>query len=105
MRSPRRAVAPATSIPTVAAATQARLRATSLGPTKAGHGTELVGRILRRLKRLVRSEQSLDPGRPGQNTEALAAARQHGGLDADGTMGQSNFPPGYVKADDGRPRH
>lgn len=64
-----------------------------------------MGRILRRLKRLVRSEQSLEPGRPGENTDALAAARQHGGLDASGAMGQSNFPPGYVKTDDGRPRH
>ena len=64
-----------------------------------------MGRILRRLKRLVRSEQSLEPGRPGANTDALAAGRQHGGLDANGTMGQSNFPPGYVKTDDGRQRH
>lgn len=64
-----------------------------------------MGRIFRRLKRLVRFEQSLEPARPGENTDALAAARQHGGLDATGTMGQSNFPPGYVKADDGRPRH
>ena len=64
-----------------------------------------MGRILRRLKRLVRSEESLDPGRPGANTDALAAARQHGGLDDSGAMGQSNYPPGYVKTDDGRPRH
>ena len=35
-----------------------------------------MGRILRRLKRLVRSEESLDPGRPGQNTDALRRGRQ-----------------------------
>jgi hypothetical protein len=65
-----------------------------------------MGRIWRRLKRLRRSEQSLDPGRPGKNTDALAAGRQHTGLDASGTMGQSNYPPGYVPtADEGRPRH
>jgi hypothetical protein len=64
-----------------------------------------MGRILRRLKWLVRSEQSLEPGRPGENTDALAAGRQHGGLDVTGAMGQSNFPPGYLKTDDGRPRH
>jgi hypothetical protein len=74
-------------------------------PTRAGLGTEPMGRILRRLKRLVRSEESLDAGRSGANTDALAAARQHGGLDDSGAMGQSNFPPGYVKTDDGRPRH
>jgi hypothetical protein len=65
-----------------------------------------MGRILRRLKRLVRSEQSLEPGRPGANTDALSAARQHGGLDSSGAMGQSNFPPNYVPgASEGRPRH
>jgi len=65
-----------------------------------------VGRILRRLKRLRRSEQSLEPGRRGENTDALAAGRQHTGLDVSGAMGQPNFPPGYVPtADEGRPRH
>jgi hypothetical protein len=65
-----------------------------------------MGRILRRLKRIVRSKQSLEPGRPGENTDALAAGRQHTGLDVSGAMGQSNFPPGYVPtADEGRPRH
>jgi len=65
-----------------------------------------MGRILRRLKRLVRSEASLEPGRPGANTDALSAARQHTGLDVSGAMGQPNFPPNYVPgADEGRPRH
>ena len=68
-----------------------------------------MGRILRRLKRLrlVRSEQSLDPGRPGQNTDALAAAGSGPGhVDPHGGSGHSGAPPGYVPgADEGRPQH
>jgi hypothetical protein len=65
-----------------------------------------MGRILRRLKRLVRSEESLDPGRPGENTDALAAAGSGPGrIDPQGGTGHAGAPPNYVKTDDGRPRH
>jgi hypothetical protein len=65
-----------------------------------------MGRILRRLKRLVRSEESLDPGRPGENTDALAAAAGGAGrVDPQSGGGHAGAPPNYVKTDDGRPRH
>ena len=58
------------------------------------------------MKRLRRSEQSLDPGRPGENTDALAAAAGGAGrTDPASGGGHANFPPNYVKTDDGRPRH
>jgi hypothetical protein len=65
-----------------------------------------MGRILRRLKRLVRSDESLDPGRPGENTDAWAAAANSAGCtDPQGAIGHAGAPPNYVKTDDGRPRH
>jgi len=68
-----------------------------------------MGRILRRLKRLVRSEQSLDPdlARPGQNVDSMAAAASGPGrVDPNSGGGHSGAPPNYVPgADEGRPRH
>jgi hypothetical protein len=66
-----------------------------------------MGRILRRLKRLRRSEESLDPGRPGKNTDAFAAAAGGPGrVDPNSGGGHGGAPPNYVPpADEGRPRH
>jgi hypothetical protein len=65
-----------------------------------------MGRILRRLKRLVRSDESLEPGRSGENTDAWAAAAGSAGrTDPYGTTGHAGAPPNYIKTDDGRPRH
>lgn len=65
-----------------------------------------MGRILSKLKRLVRSEQSLEPGTPGKNTDALAAAAGGAGrTDPQSGGGHATAPPNYVKTDDGRPRH
>lgn len=40
-----------------------------------------------------------------ENTDALAAARGVQGLDQMGGSVSVGYPPGYVKEDDGRPRH
>jgi hypothetical protein len=67
-----------------------------------------MGRILRRLRQL--SFRSLDRGdhpagsvRPVDNTDAGAAS--FAAHPKSGASGESGFPPGYVKPDDGRPRH
>jgi hypothetical protein len=61
--------------------------------------------ILEKLRRFrVRAfGQTLEPEREVQNTDALAATP---GKEGDHIgLGHSNFPPNYVKTDDGRPRH
>lgn len=62
-------------------------------------------RIREKLRRL-RSRafgQSLDAERQVENTDALAATP---GKEGDHVgLGHSGYPPGYVKTDDGRPRH
>jgi len=71
-----------------------------------------MGRILRRLRRLSlrslnRSDYSVDSGQRVENTDALAAAHGVQGIDplGGGRGVPSGYPPGYVKEDDGRPRH
>jgi hypothetical protein len=67
-----------------------------------------MGRIIRRLKRLSlrslnRSDYSSDPRQRVENTDALAGAR--GVQSPQGGSVSVGYPPGYVKEDDGRPRH
>jgi hypothetical protein len=68
----------------------------------------VVGRILRKLKQVkfrsfYRSDHSAESGQPVENTDALAAT---GGRQSDpNVLPQHGAPPGYVKPDDGRPRH
>jgi hypothetical protein len=67
--------------------------------------------ILERLRRIAfrpfdRGDQSVDSARRVENTDALAAgAGGPGRLDPQGGPGHAGAPPGYVKPDDGRPRH
>jgi hypothetical protein len=65
-------------------------------------------RILERLKRFRFRAfgNSLEPERQVGNVDATAAA--HGDparLDPQSGPGHAGAPPGYVKTDDGRPRH
>jgi hypothetical protein len=72
-----------------------------------------MGRILRRLKQLRfrsfdRSDHAGEWERSVENPDALAATGGSGGQDAQGSSIGSihaGGPPGYVKPDDGRPRH
>ncbi len=67
-----------------------------------------MGRILKRLKRLrIRSLNRGDYGVEGsvENADAEAAASARHGLDPHGVSPGAAYPPGYVKPDDGRPRH
>ena len=68
-----------------------------------------MGRVLRKLKQLRflpfdRGDRSVDEKRRVENTDSLAArgGREGGPSSAIPTHGA---PPGYVKPDDGRPRH
>jgi hypothetical protein len=59
-----------------------------------------MGRILRKFKQLRlrpfdRSDNTAESERVVENTDALAALPQVA----------AQYPPGYVKDDDGRPRH
>lgn len=47
--------------------------------------------------------QSLEPAREVENTDALASTTGNQGEHLG--LGHSGYPPGYVKTDDGRPRH
>jgi hypothetical protein len=65
--------------------------------------------ILEKLKRAMfrpfdRGDHSVESERGVENPDALAAT---GGRQSDpsATTGHSGYPPGYVKQDDGRPRH
>jgi hypothetical protein len=65
----------------------------------------LLERIRRiRLRPFDRSDYSVDSKRSVENTDALAATGGRG-LDPSGGVGHPQFPPDYVKTDDGRPRH
>ena len=67
-----------------------------------------MGRILRRLKQLRlssfnRGDHAVESERSVENTDALAAT---GGRGSDpNAIAQHGAPPGWVKPDDGRPRH
>jgi hypothetical protein len=67
-----------------------------------------MGRILRRLKQLRlpsfdRGDHAIDSERSVENTDALAATAGRG--EGSGVVQHAGYPPGYVKSDDGRPRH
>jgi hypothetical protein len=69
-----------------------------------------VGRIWRRLKRarllsFERSDSAVESERGVENTDALAASGGRGAMDPSGASHHANFPPNYIKTDDGRPRH
>jgi hypothetical protein len=71
-----------------------------------------VGRILRRLRQLRvgslnRGDYAVETERSVENADAgAAAAGAHRGMDLSGAASPSaNFPPNYVRQDDGRPRH
>ena len=70
-----------------------------------------MGRIFRKLRRLSlrsvnRNDQALEGGSRVENTDALSAATGGPGMtQPQGGLGHSGAPPGYVKPDDGRPRH
>jgi hypothetical protein len=64
--------------------------------------------LLAKLKRfrLRAFGHSLDPERQVDNTDAFAAVSSGPDrLDPQGGTGHGGAPPGYVKTDDGRPRH
>ena len=68
-----------------------------------------MGRILRRLKQLRlpsfdRGDHAIDSERSVENTDALAATAGREG-ESSGVVQHAGYPPGYVKTDDGRPRH
>jgi hypothetical protein len=65
-------------------------------------------RILEKLKDLGlasfnRSDHSVESEQQEENTDALASTPGRGGEEVG--LGQSHYPPNYVKTDDGRPRH
>jgi hypothetical protein len=62
---------------------------------------------LRRLRFLPfdRGDHSVESGRSVENTDALAATGGRTGIDPLGGAGHADFPPDYLKTDDGRPRH
>ena len=65
--------------------------------------------LLEKLKRIAlrpfdRGDHSLEGERGVENTDALAATGGRQG-DQSSTMPIHGAPPGYVKTDDGRPRH
>jgi hypothetical protein len=61
---------------------------------------------LRRLRFLPfdRGDHSVESGRSVENTDSLAATGGRG-YDPSGMTGHADFPPDYLKTDDGRPRH
>jgi hypothetical protein len=67
--------------------------------------------ILEKLRRFAfrpfdRGDYSADGERRVENTDALAAAAGGPGRgDPSSPSGHAGYPPGYVKTDDGRPRH
>jgi hypothetical protein len=71
-----------------------------------------MGRILRRIKQLRlgslnRGDYAVETERSVENADAgAAAASAHRGTSLDGAViAGASYPPGYVKTDDGRPRH
>jgi hypothetical protein len=68
-------------------------------------------RILEKMRRIAfrpfdRGDHSVDGQRRVENTDALAAAAGGAGkVDPQSGLGHAGAPPGYVKTDDGRPRH
>ena len=69
----------------------------------------IVRRFLDKLRRfrfpsLDRGDRTSGSGRRIENTDAWTATGGHG-LDPTGGSGHADFPPDYVKQDDGRPRH
>jgi hypothetical protein len=65
--------------------------------------------LLDKLKRLrfpslERGNYARESERPIDNTDALTATGGRG-LDATGGVSHAQFPPDYVKQDDGRPLH
>lgn len=65
--------------------------------------------MLEKLKRIVlrpfdRGDNSLEGERGVENTDALAATGGRQG-DQSSVMPVHGAPPGYIKTDDGRPRH
>jgi hypothetical protein len=68
-----------------------------------------VRRLLDKLRRfrfpsLDRSDHTSESGQRVENTDAWTATGGHG-LDPTGGSGHADFPPDYVKQDDGRPRY
>ena len=66
-------------------------------------------RFLDKLRRfrfpsLDRSDHTSGSGPRVENTDAWTATGGHG-LDPSGASGHADFPPDYVKQDDGRPRY
>ena len=57
-----------------------------------------------RLPSLQRGDHTSNRGLQVENTDAWTATGGHG-LDPTGGSGHADFPPDYVKQDDGRPRH
>ena len=83
---------------------QGRLPATS-SPTTAARGTSAM-RLLEKLRRIAflpfdRGDRSADGERRVENTDAGASTINPNPL----ASGPAQFPPDYVKTDDGRPRH
>jgi len=69
-----------------------------------------MGRIFRRLKQLRigsldRGDYAVETEHSVENADAGAAAQGRHGLDPHGVAPGASYPPGYVKTDDGRPRH
>lgn len=67
--------------------------------------------LMKTLRRIAlrpfdRSDQLSAEARTVENPDAMAAAAGDAGrLDPTSGTGHANFPPNYVKTDDGRPRH
>ncbi|MGB2874489.1 MAG: hypothetical protein WBB76_03345 [Gaiellaceae bacterium] len=57
-----------------------------------------------RLRSFDRSDYSVESERSVDNVDAFAATGGRG-LGATSGAGHAQFPPNYVKPDDGRPRH
>ena len=57
-----------------------------------------------RFPSLDRGDRTSYSGQRVENTDAWAATGGHG-IDPTGGSGHADFPPDYVKQDDGRPRH
>jgi hypothetical protein len=65
---------------------------------------KLLGRLKRfGLRPFDRADHSVERERSVENPDALAATGGRG-TDPSG-LGHAQFPPNYVKTDDGRPRH
>jgi len=58
-----------------------------------------------RLTPFDRGDHSVESERSVENVDALAATTSHRGGDASGGNFGASYPPGWIKTDDGRPRH